>query len=142
MCNRLRRLLLCLLIASLPMQGIAAVARFECALAHQSSTVGKEPNLKMLARLTAVFDTAEVVKHHTPGRTPDANPKQSDCENTDGPEPFRCGTCTTCCIAAYAPPPGTGLTTAHEGANGVPEPSLSSFSGHVPARIERPPRPA
>lgn len=96
----------------------------------------------MRARSTTVFDAADVVKHHTLEWTLDANPTQSDCENTDGREPSRCGTCTTCCIAAYAPPLGTGLTTAHEGADSVPDPSFSSLTGHIPARIERPPRPA
>ena len=140
MCNRLHRILLYFFIVSLPVQGIAAVARFECGLAHHSSTHSKKSHLKVLVGLTTVSDATVVVQHHTLERTPDASPPHGDCENTDRREPFRCGTCTTCSITAYAPPFVTSLTTAQEGADSVPELSFFSFTGHIPARIERPPR--
>ena len=140
--NQLRQLVLCLIIALLPMQGIAAGMRFECALAHQSAMLGNGQHLSMLAQSVPAFGPAEDVKHHTLESMPDANATASDCENIDIHEPSRCGTCATCCISAYAPLRGTDLTTAQEGATSVPQPSVLSFIGHIPARIERPPRPA
>ncbi|WP_156885591.1 hypothetical protein [Massilia niastensis] len=63
-----------------------------------------------------------------------------DCESNDTHARSGCGTCASCCIGAYAPPPVVALTAAEEVAISVQQFLPSSFIGHIPPRIERPPR--
>jgi hypothetical protein len=51
-----------------------------------------------------------------------------------------CGTCNACSVGASAPPPFpiASVPIEHFASNYTP--SISSFSGWIPSRIERPPR--
>jgi len=138
MCNWLKHLLLSFLIVSLPVQGIAAGARFDCG-AHQSSKLEQKQLPHRLVDSTTVPDDVTAVDH-TSERTSVANSREEDCENTELCKPSRCSACTACCIPACAPPPGSGASMAQAGTDGVPQLSFSSFTEYISARLERPPR--
>ena len=63
-----------------------------------------------------------------------------DCEEMGDHGPSGCGTCTSCSIGAYAPPPVLTISAVEEPVIGRQQFISSSFTGHIPARIERPPR--
>jgi hypothetical protein len=127
--HRLRLLLLCLLIVSLPVQSIAAVVTIECGMAHDSPVLDA----------AAPSDHAHDAGHEHAAATVDMDSADAGCE--DGSHHRSgCGSCTGCCLGAYAPPPELAPTAVEEAASGAQQFSLSPFSGHIPARIERPPR--
>lgn len=140
--DQLRQLLLCLLIGLLPMQGIAAIIKFECVMAHQSMMLGNKQLPVMSVQSSTAFGVAKDLKHHTLESAPVTDLTESDCGDTDTREPSRCGMCATCCLVTYAPLFGMDPTTTQESASNLVAPSFSSFVGHIPDRIERPPRPA
>lgn len=138
--NRLRLFFLCLLIVSLPMQSIAGVARFECGMSHhlpeQSSVQADEAPMPEMTHGAA----HEESHGHDAVAMQDASQADEDCDN--GHQRAGCGTCAGCCIGASAPPPVVTASAVEEAVSGVQQFSHSSFTGHIPARIERPPRAA
>ena len=142
MCSRLRSFFLCLLIVSLPVQGIAGVARFACGMSHHASVVSNtEPDAPLAVAAEDAGNHAGD-HEHVAAAAQGASSPDGDCASTstDAHERSSCGTCAGCSIGACAPPPVALLTAVEEPANGLQQLSPSSFTGHVPARIERPPR--
>lgn len=140
--SRLRSLFLCLLIVSLPVQGIAGVARSACGMAHHPSTVDDvEPDIVLTVAMagTAMQDNGH---EHVDAAAQGSSSSDGDCESDSlvGHEPSSCDTCAGCGIGASAPPPVLLVNAMEEPANGLKQLSPSSFTGHIPARIERPPR--
>ena len=139
--RRLRSFFLCLLIVSLPMHGIAGVARFACGMSHPASLVyGAEPDMA-LAVVVADAGSQKGDHEHAVLAAQSSFPLEGDCESTstDAYERSSCGTCAGFSIGACAPPP-VGFLSAVEGpANGLQQFSPTSSTGHIPARIERPP---
>ena len=139
--SRLRSFFLCLLIVSLPMQSIAGVARFACGMTHHPSIVdGSEPGMQMPV-MTAGVDMQDEGHAHPDMAAQTASP-DGHCEDSGADTHGRasCGTCGGCSIGAYAPPPVMAISAAEEPANRLQQFSSSPFTGHIPARIERPPR--
>lgn len=64
----------------------------------------------------------------------------SACASMGSHKSTSCGKCSGCCIGSYAPPPFIAMTAAQEPAEALHSPSISCFTGHFPARLERPPR--
>lgn len=140
--SRLRSFFLCLLIVSLPVQGIAGVARFACGMSHHASVVsGAEPGRTLAVAVADAGNHAGEHEHVAPFAQ-SASSSDGDCESTstDAHERSSCGTCAGCSIGACAPPPVALLSAMEEPAKGLQQFSPSSFTGHIPARIERPPR--
>lgn len=138
--NRLRLFFLCLLIVSLPMQSIAGVARFECGMSHhpldESSVQADDmPMAEMMHEATH-----EESHEHDAADMQDVSQSDEDCDSDH--QRAGCGTCAGCCLGASAPPPVIAGTAVEEAVSGIQQLSLSYFPGHIPARIERPPRAA
>lgn len=150
----LRLFFLCLLVVFLPMRSMAGVATAECDMDHPAAV-----NADGGHGATLLHETAEDAVHEAEhgqaheGRHDDmlvhseAPPQAAhacdDCEKTSSAhETAGCGTCAECCIGACAPPPAVAVTAMEETVGSLREFSLSSFTGHIPARIERPPRAA
>jgi hypothetical protein len=139
--SRLRLFLLCLLIVSLPIQSIAGVARLACGMTHHQSTVdSREHGMTTPVMMIdgAMHDSGH---EHSDSMAQSPLPAE-DCEAsvTDTDARSSCGTCSGCSIGAYAPPPVIVLTAGEEPASQLRQFSSSPFTGHIPARIERPPR--
>jgi hypothetical protein len=137
--STLRSFFLCLLIVSLPMQSIAGVARVACGMMHHASVLqGGEPGPAAMAAMAD--DDMHDVALADAGPTAQTS-SDEDCASGAGThERSSCGTCASCSIGAYAPPPVIVFTAIEGPANGLQQFSPSPFSGPVPARIERPPR--
>lgn len=64
-----------------------------------------------------------------------------DCEEMgSGDHEAGCGTCAECCIGACAPPPVLVVNAVEEAFSNMQQFPISSFTGPIRARIERPPR--
>jgi len=136
MCNWLRLCVLCLLALALPMQSIAGAARAGCGMAHPA----KPGTVRQADPAPAAENDAHA--HHAKSKalaTRSGAPEDGECEDGDHGR-SGCGSCGACCLGAYAPPPLLNTNAIEEAAQGVLHLSSSSFSGHIPAPIERPPR--
>lgn len=144
MCKSLRLLFLCLLVISLPMRSMAGLATAECGMDHQPAVDTSVEHGAMLGHEMADAGTHEAghdaaFEHDIP--SVQAEQDCDDCETTsDVHEAAGCGTCAQCCIGACAPPPIVVMTALEEAVSSVQLFPLSSFTGPIRARIERPPR--
>lgn len=132
--NRLRSLLLCLLIFSLPLQSVAGMAKFACAMTHSSlASEGNETAL-MLTMRSMDDDSHEAGHEHTDSDAQNSAGADQDCEHNGNHAHGRssCGTCASCSIGAYAPPPVIAVAAIEEAATGLQQFSSISFTGHIP----------
>ena len=132
-----RILMLWILILSLPMQGIAAAVNMPCSMAHASMA---SPDLE-------VMDGCEDHNMAIPMAQPKAEEYASNtahqampCEKDSHQKHSSCRTCCACHIGASAPPPFVLAGSPVEHFANNTQPSVSSFAGWIPSRIERPPR--
>lgn len=139
---RLRSFFLCLLIVSLPLQSIAGVARFECGMAHHSLTAHADHAGGMQMEATVAGEGHDGGHDHVATPVQRVASQDEDCDDGGPHARSGCGTCASCSIGAYAPPPVMAVTAVEEAVSTALQFSLPSFTGHVPARIERPPRTA
>lgn len=133
-----RVLLLWILIASLPVQGIAAAIKFPCTMPHTSiASVGAEakdecddPDMMMSsAQPTAQEHASAAVAH-----------QKMPCDQGGHQKHSSCRACSACSFGASAPPPVTAANGPVEHFASDYLSLVSSFSGWIPSRIERPPR--
>lgn len=140
---RLRSLFLCFLILSLPLQGVAGVVKFECGMEHHSLAADTGESDAMPIEGMALAGAHENGHEHAYASVQTVSAPDEDCDEDSGSHKRSgCGTCANCSIGAYAPPPVMAVTAFEEAVSTALQFSLSSFTGHVPARIERPPRTA
>ena len=139
---RLRSFFLCFLILSLPLQGIAGVAKFECGMAHHPLTADTGASEAMPMEGMAAAGAHESGHEHANAPEQTVSSPDEDCDDHGAHARAGCGTCANCSIGAYAPPPVMAVTAVEEAVSTALQFSSSSFTGHVPARIERPPRTA
>lgn len=138
--DRLRLFFLCLLVVSLPIQGIAGVTMVECGMSHPPA-VDSSAHPGDLQTSGVLDDATHDEAHgHVAAAMQDGGESPDACDSSH--QLSRCGTCTGCGIGACAPPPVVALTAVEEAVSEVQQFSLSPFTGHIPARIERPPRPS
>lgn len=122
------------------MKNVEGVARFDCGMSHSTSVVNAAQRAMISAELPIASDSRE--HSHNDAQVAEVKPPSAanDCEHHDGHICSGCGTCASCCIGAFAPAPAVHLVVAQEVVNDEQQFLLSSFTGHTPARIERPPR--
>lgn len=137
--HRLRLYVLCLLIVSLPVQGIAGVVRIACGMAHDAPAATDIQPAARVAATEAGIGLPGAGHQHPGAPGPGAGPDGA-CGDDGAGHRAGCGTCGGCSIGAYAPPPGLAATAVEEAANGIQPLPPSPFPGHIPSRIERPPR--
>jgi hypothetical protein len=137
----LKTFLLWLLLAALPIQGMAAVIKASCGPKHHSSL--------------SVVMNAETRHHHdgtghhdhaadhavivadqmdslsAPDESADANQSQQS---------GYCSACATCCTGTVAPPFASVWVPEHSRSETKAVFPIPLFTGHIPASLERPPR--
>lgn len=135
--------MLWLLIAALPIQGIAAVVQASCGPRHHAVSSA----------------SAGMVDHHhdgsvTPhshsdmvGHDTDMNADRLADAGSDSESSSRqiqkissCSACAACCFGAAAPPPSLLITPVLSTAGVAVLSPVVSFTGFIPASLERPPR--
>jgi hypothetical protein len=135
----LKTLLLWLLLAALPLQGIAAAVQTVCgSMEHHGSAaieMSAQPHqhdddvINMSRSNMASRDAADLKTAMLSNKSFDAKHKHAACNF-----------CASCCIGAVAPPSTTVSASAHTHSLAVlfsPSPLVTGF---VPAGLERPPK--
>jgi hypothetical protein len=133
-----RTVMLWILIASMPVQGIAAAMRLPCALAHAAmATPGiapmedcDEPQMMVPAAERGTQEQA----------TTGAVLQDMPCDKDSDQKHSSCRTCGACHIGAFAPPSFISFTAAVTHFTDDYISPISSWKGWIPDRIDRPPR--
>jgi hypothetical protein len=138
----IKTLLLCLLLAALPLQGMAAAMQVACGpMEHHGLH-----DLTMSAQ-----------PHHHDGDAMDMldmsgiDPAGADAAMRSGMPPDKsvgatkhkhsaCSACASCCAGALAPPSMPVLTPAHSPSLAIVASSAPLVVGFIPAGLERPPK--
>ena len=137
----LKTFLLWLLIAALPIQGMAAVIKASCGPRHHDM-----PSVTM----------SVVEHHHHSNFTPhqhdmadmnvaaDVESAANTTDDFQNPKHVHktsyCSACAACCVGAVAPPSILSLASPRTKGETVAIPPLVSFTGFIPASLERPPK--
>jgi hypothetical protein len=126
----LKTFLLWLLLAALPLQGIAAAVQASCGPAAHDGAAEMTMQAKSHHHEgDGAADSASVVAASSDGDSADIQHKNSVCS-----------ACAACCVGAVAPPSISTLTPAYS----TSLPAVSSpaplVAGFIPAGLERPPK--
>lgn len=128
-----KTVLLWLLIAALPLQGIAAAVKAACGPEHHETI-----SSNIMSSHEAMPD--EEHAHHTMVMNDAGNPSDHGSKSQHQHKSAFCSSCAACCVGAVAPPvslkqpsPPTLSETAHV----LASPWIAGF---IPAGPERPPR--
>ena len=125
----LKTFLLWLLLAALPLQGIAAAAQTSCGpMAHHG----------------AADSVPQAQLHHHDGHGA-ADSVKAAAKSTGDPTDLKhkssiCGACATCCVGAVAPPTVSAFTPVYSSSLPVIVSPSSLVTGFIPAGLERPPK--
>jgi len=135
-----RIVMLWILIVSLPVQGIAAAITLPCTMAHTSSS-SVSPDATVVDdcdehEMTMPMAQSKAAAHASTGTAHQDTP----CDNGSHQKHSSCRACSAGYVGASAPPPfAVAAFPAEQFATDYVSP-ISSFTGWIPSRIERPPR--
>lgn len=131
----LKKFLLWLLIAALPLQGFAAAMQTSCGqmVAHHGQT---EKTSAMQAHHQAAGDTADSMHASADHNAPHFAKDPAGANHHGG----SCSACASCCIGAAAPPSVNVLTPVYRSAVPAPSAPAHLVAGFIPAGLERPPK--
>lgn len=141
MTRLLKKYLLCLLIAVLPIQGFAAVVQRSCSSGHMvaASLVLETAEPGQSAHdMDAVSASEQAVSEHDgcAEDTADSSKAPSGSHDKHG----SCSACASCCVGAAAPPVFRSFSLPSK----IPEVRRTSGAtpvvGFIPDSLERPPR--
>jgi hypothetical protein len=129
--------MLWILIVSLPLRGIAAEIPLPCTMVHASADSAARA-MECCDHEGMMMGMGQPAAHaHA-----DADPAHQDtpCHNDSSPTHSSCRVCCACHVGVAVPPAFAVLdpVVAHFTEN--PVSPISSFTGWIPSRIERPPR--
>jgi hypothetical protein len=137
MTRLLRTFLIWMLLLALPAQAIASAIKTSCGPTHHSitSTVAAEPQHSHHGMHNADYHHYDVADSTVEG---DALPDMSDASGKY--KSSFCSACAACCVGAAAIPSQLDWAPVHTGSFISVISPESSFTGHIPAGPERPPR--
>ncbi len=133
----LRILLLWLLIAALPIQGMAAAIQATCASENQGSAI-------MMMAPEHHHDMAshghDHDDHHVASVDGSADKSGQLPDVADNHEHSTCSACASCCVGGVAPPSAAVQTPSYDSSNFVFVSAPSLVAGFIPPSLERPPK--
>lgn len=143
-----QRLLLWLLMAALPLQGMAAVIKANCGPKHHTVSVSAPAESTMPAHHAQNFheehasshgsDASNIAEKQLPANDASSSvPAQSGSHHAS----YYCSGCTTGCTGATAPPLAFSAISVPVHAEDVAIPPVVSYFGFIPPSLERPPKP-
>jgi hypothetical protein len=142
MFRALKTLLLWLLIAALPVQGFAAVAKASCGPAHH--------NAAPVAVMTGEPHHGDDEVHHSHDRGDGSMHAAAEGASSDSSasadklsgtyKSSYCSACVACCVGAVAPPSALILPAAYSSSETVVVSPLPLVAGYIPDGLKRPPR--
>jgi hypothetical protein len=137
----LKTFLLWLLIAALPIQGIAAVVKASCGPQHHNmasammNVVEHHHDSNAASHQHDIADMNSAADIETAANVADDSPNSKHVYKTS-----YCSACAACCVGAAAPPPSTSLTPTFNKVEVAVASPVVSFTGFIPASLERPPK--
>ncbi|WP_089398562.1 hypothetical protein [Noviherbaspirillum humi] len=139
MTRLLKTLLLWLLMAALPLQGLAAVVKSACAPAEHATMIAANAD-------AGHRHAAGTAHHHHDGAEASAHGAAHDTVKAAKAEApahkhASCSACATCCVGALAPPTPSLTTPDHAGSELVVLSPPALAVAHLTAGQERPPKP-
>ena len=140
--NRLlKTFLLWLLIAALPLQGVAAVVKASCGQRHHSTSIAAGHAIDH-AHEDGAAHHGHGDMHETMSAADDEPPDAGKDSPSDSAKPVHgaCSACAACCVGAVAPPSSVDLTPAFDKVSTAITPAAPSFAGFIPPGLERPPK--
>jgi hypothetical protein len=146
MSRNLHTLLLWLLIAVLPIQGVAAVIKASCGAERHDSVAAARMQSQDGNAMSHHHDASVVDHHHhddlsTLAAVAAATSDESASTDTGHHhKSSTCSACAACCFGAVAPPPALSWAPDQDSYLATASPLAIQFIGHIPAGIERPPR--
>ena len=129
-------LMIWFLLLAVPMQGYAAATMLNCGSTHRHEMLA----LDAAAHQQDAATHAHAAQHH------DAAPEATatDTVTPDGysgkHDKTSCSACAACCVAAAVIPSGLSWTPPYSRSESPFAVLAVSFSGYIPAGLERPPR--
>ena len=125
----IKTFLLWILLAALPVQGLAAAMQSSCGAAKQHAVVAHDQH-----------DHASPGHHQDADALTAAQASGTDHASMSGHATSSCSACSTCCVGAIALPVDTAITPVH-GATVPAFPLPSALpADFIPGGLERPPR--
>ncbi|MFP5417841.1 MAG: hypothetical protein ACLGHA_01670 [Gammaproteobacteria bacterium] len=125
--SHLKRFLLGLLLAVLPLQGVAWAAMPGCAFVHPARATQQAPDQPVADTRASLIDSAAMCHEPQPeGKAPTAH----DCTH-----------CAACYLASALLLPARDIGSAAPAVNRVVSSADDAFTGFIPDSPERPPRP-
>jgi len=136
--NRLfKTLLIWLLVLALPAQALGSVIKLSCGPTHHARA---SMNISMPQHSHHGMESTTAHHHDT---ADDAVKGDASAESSAASPDYQsatCSACATCCAGAAVMHSELSWTPSYRNSF-IPAPSaVSSFTGHIPAGLERPPR--
>lgn len=131
MIRTLKLLLLYLVMAALPLQGMAAVMKQACA---------PDPARQTASDSRAVKKAQHRVKARSAKAHGAAGAQEPAASHPAQHDDSGCGACLGCCVGGAAPPLAEAGRTPHDSTEQYLSSHHSLLAGYIPDGIERPPR--
>lgn len=135
MIRALNTVMIWLMLAALPLQGVAAVAKSTCGPRHHAMMVAGTPDHH--------HNHADVANHDGQANHHSAASLDQAQHGSDGDVTAKassCSACSACCIGAAAPPSDVSLPPKPMASDAIAVFPAVAFIDHIPAGLERPPR--
>lgn len=142
--------MLWLLIAALPIQGLAAVVKVSCGPKHHHDSAVAVSESGHHHVNTSFESASDLHRHmHSHAHVHEAlmsGALMSDLSDGSAsgdkqiPKSSTCSACATCCFGGVAPPSSASSASAFDTFQPVAIPAAHPFTGFFPAGLERPPR--
>jgi len=141
----LKTLLLWLIIASLPLQGLAAVTKSACGPAHHNPlpavmVVDQHEHVHDGVHAGATDHHGMVDHHHAQATAASHDASDAKTSGNASHTSAYCAACAACCFGAVAPPSAMLLPLEPTASESILLSPVSLLAGHVPSTPERPPR--
>lgn len=138
--NRIfKTFLLWLVLAALPLQGMAAAIQASCGPAHHTAPASMPSHTHEGVVGSHSHDGAAA--HDTSDTLSDVTASAADFSSNSSIDNHAvCSACAACCVGATAPPSGALLTPAYSSSETVVIAPTPLATGFVPAGLERPPK--
>ena len=128
----IRTIMLCILIVSLPVQGVVAAIPMKCPMSHSSDAGPGTGSIDD-------SEAREMMTAQSQSRASVDDISGMPChQGVDGKH--SCRTCSACSIGPSAPPPFAPVISQAEQCVGGEDSPIPSFKKWIASRIERPPR--
>ena len=132
-----KTLLLWLLIAALPLQGLAAAIQTSCGPAHHASEISVDANAHHHDGGAILNLDDAVAAHHS---MPDLSSTSDHPSTPHKHQASICSACAACCVGAIAFTSGTLFAPTYTSSELVLVSPSPLVSGFIPTGLERPPK--